>query len=400
MKKFPKDFKWGVSTSSYQIEGGNNNSDWALWEEKRGIEKAGIACDSYRKYDKDIEALEKLNVNAYRFSIEWSRIEPKDGEWNLEALEYYKDLIKKLKSKGIEPFVTLFHFSLPLWISEQKGFENKKIIQYFKRYTEFIVENLGADVNFWITINEPVIFASLGYLDAEWPPGKRSYRKYLKVIKNLEQSHIISYKKINEVYKKYGWSKPAISMSFNNSNFEAKDFLSRIYIGIVKYIFNYSVINKVINYLDFIGLNVYFYNEIEFAPFKDGNLFFRKVKHDNLEKADVLGWEIYPKIMYNLVTDIYKRYKKDIYITENGISDTDDSRREKYIKDNLRYLLKSIDEGASVKGYFHWTLSDNFEWVNGYKAKFGLCYIDSSSERVLKKSGEYYAKIAQTNSLN
>ena len=148
MRNFPKDFKWGVATSSYQIEGGNNNADWALWEEKKGLDKAGNACGSYEKYIEDIELLKKINVNSYRFSLEWSRIEPNEGDWNIEAIEHYKDMIKRLKIENIEPFVTLFHFTLPQWVSREKGFENKKIIEYFKSYVGFVVENLGSDVNF------------------------------------------------------------------------------------------------------------------------------------------------------------------------------------------------------------------------------------------------------------
>ncbi len=395
-KVFPKDFKWGVATSAYQIEGGNNFSDWALWEEKMGIEKAGKACNSYIEYEKDIELLKKLNLNTYRFSIEWSRIEPKEGEWNLEALDYYKSLLKKLKIEGIEPFVTLFHYSLPQWVSEYKSFETKKIINYFKRFTEFVVENLGMDVKYWITINEPTVYASLGYISKQWPPGKKSYIKYFRVIKNLELSHIVSYKKINEIYKKYGWDKPSISIAQNNNDMVGKDIPSKIYIYFLKRIFSYSFLNKVKDYIDFIGLNVYFYTEIEFSLFKG----FSSNLENKLPENDVKGWKIHPLSMYSLVKDVYNRYKKDIYITENGISLINDEKRGIYIKEYLEYLFKAIEEGIPVKGYFYWTLVDNFEWLNGYKAKFGLCYLDESNKRVIKNSGKYYASIVKRNSID
>ena len=402
MRNFPEGFKWGVATSSYQIEGGNTNSDWTLWEEKMGYEKAGDACNSYKKYIEDIEILKSLNVNAYRFSIEWSRIEPNEGEWNLEAIEHYKDLIRRLKAEGIEPFVTLFHYTLPLWVSKSKGFENKKNIQYFKRYTEFVVENLGSEVNFWITVNEPTIYATLGYITKIWPPGKKNIFKYFSVIRNLEIAHIQAYKKINELYKKYGWSKPSVSIAQNNTDLVAGDIPSKIYVFVMKYIFNYSFLNKTHNYLDFIGLNVYFYTKVVFDPFAKSNktgLLFRTVSNDNLRKQDIVNWDINPKSMYNLVTDIHTRYKKDIYITENGLSDTKDKFRYDYIKSNLEYLLKAIDEGAHVKGYFYWSMIDNFEWAEGYKPKFGLSFINSKGKRILKQSGVKYSRIAQNNSL-
>jgi beta-glucosidase len=400
MRNFPKDFKWGVATSSYQIEGGNNNADWALWEEKKGLDKAGNACGSYEKYIEDIELLKKINVNSYRFSLEWSRIEPNEGDWNIEAIEHYKDMIKRLKIENIEPFVTLFHFTLPQWVSREKGFENKKIIEYFKRYVGFVVENLGSDVNFWITINEPEIYSTLGYITGEWPPGRRnSYIKYFKVIRNLEIAHIQSYKRINELYKKYGWSKPSISISKNNTDIVGKDFISKLYVWFLKYIFSYSYLNRVRNYIDFIGLNIYFYSEIVFDPFSKGNFLFRTLSLHNFDKQDIINWDINPKSMYNIVMDIHNRYKKDIYITENGLSDIKDTRKSKYIKDNLEYLLKAIDKGAHVKGYFHWSMIDNFEWIEGFKPKFGIAFINNNGERVLKKSGKYYSNIIKNNSL-
>lgn len=400
MRNFPKDFKWGVATSSYQIEGGNNNADWALWEDKKNLEKAGDACKSYEKYIEDIDLLKKMNVNSYRFSLEWSRIEPNEGEWSIEAIEHYKDMIKRLKMENIEPFVTLFHFTLPQWVSKERGFENKKTIEYFKRYVGFVVENLGSDVNFWITINEPDIYGTLGYITGEWPPGRRkSYLKYFKVMRNLEIAHIQSYKKINELYKKYGWSKPAISISKNNTDLVGKDFLSRIYVFFLKYIFSYSFLNKVKNYIDFIGLNIYFYSEVVFDPFSKGSFLFRTLSQHNFDKQDIINWDINPKSMYNIVMDIHNRYKKDIYITENGLSDTKDNRKAKYINDNLEYLLKAIDKGAHVKGYFHWSMIDNFEWIEGFKPKFGLAFINSKGDRILKKSGKYYSNIIKNNSL-
>ncbi len=391
----PVDFKWGVSTSSYQIEGGNFNSDWYSWEKYKGYIEAGDACRSYEKYKEDIEILKRLKVNSYRFSIEWSRIEPEEGKWDLEVLNHYKDLIKSLKDNNIEPFVTLFHESLPIWVSKIGGFENKKIIKIFQRYTDFVVENLGSEVTFWITINEPFIYALMGYLSGEYPPGKRSIIKYLKVEHNLQIAHIRAYIGIKDIYKKFNWGRSRVSVAKNNVDYLPLDWISKFYIMLKRYFTNYSYLDKTRKYMDFIGLNYYFHEEDKFK-LSIHNFLFKSIPNDKLEKQDVLGWDIYPQGIYNIMKQTYKRYNKDIFILENGISDTSDLNRIKYIEDHLVYIKKAIEEGIPVKGYFYWSLIDNYEWKYGFDAKFGFSYMDNNGNRIMKESGKKFADIVQS----
>ncbi len=394
-RNFPKDFLWGVATSAYQIEGGNNHSNWNMWADKKGIEKATDILNSHTQYTEDIKLIKSLNLNSYRLSIEWSRVEPQEGKWDIDGLNYYKDLITKLQDSNIEPFVTLFHFSLPEWMQKKGGFKNRKNIKYYTRFVEFVVENLGNKVKFWITINEPVLLGVLSYISGEWPPGEKNYLTYFKVKRVLERAHIEAYIKINNIYKKYNWEKPKISIAKNNVDATTNDTFSEYPMKIYTFLWNYSFLDNIKKYMDFIGLNYYFHKKVKLHFLSKEMPFLETVQDEEVnQKQDVLDWEVYPKGIYNLTTCLYKRYKKDIYITENGISDTTDTKRSEFIIQHLSFIKKAIDEGVPIKGYFYWTLVDNFEWAWGYKPKFGLAYIEKG-KRILKNSAKTYALIAK-----
>ena len=394
-KNFPKDFLWGVSTSAYQIESGNINSNWTAWIEKKGLDKVTDTLNSNTQYTEDIKLIKSLNLNAYRLSIEWSRVEPQEGKWDIDSINYYKDLITKLQDANIEPFVTLFHFSIPEWMQKKGGFKNSKNMRYDTRVVEFVVENLGNKVKFWITINEPILFGVLSYVSGEWPPGEKNYFAYFKVKRILERAHIEAYIKINKIYKKYNWEKPKISIAKNNIDATTNDTFSEYPMKIYTFLWNYSFLDNIKKYIDFIGLNYYFHKKVKLNFLSKEMPLLETIQDENInQKQDVLDWEIYPKGIYNLSTSLYKRYKKDIYITENGISDTTDSKRSEFIIQHLNFIKKAIDEGIPIKGYFYWTLVDNFEWIWGYKPKFGLAYIDKG-KRILKNSAKTYAIIAK-----
>lgn len=395
MKKFPNNFKWGTATAAYQIEGGNLNSNWEVWAKNNNITPAGIACDSFKRYPEDIELMKSMNLNAYRFSIEWARIEPQEGMWDIESINYYKDLISKLNENGIEPFVTLFHFTLPLWVDKLGGFENKTTIKYFIRFTEFVTENLQGSVHFFITLNEPVLFSNLSYLRGLWVPRKKNFFKFIRVNHNLEKAHIGAYKKIKEIYEKYEWESPQISVAQNIIDFKYIDIFGFFYYLILNYIMNYSFLDHIKESLDFIGLNFYFHDEL--------TLFYKNTKHYGSKGVKYLPSgsienDIYPRGIFNVLTALYKRYKKDIYITENGVSDPKDRERTKCINAYLSFVYKAIKSGIPVRGYFYWTLIDNYEWLDGFNAKFGLAFL-KNEKRILKKSGKDFANIVKRNGL-
>jgi len=388
VKNFPKNFYWGSATSSYQVEGGVENADWAEAGRQGKAPVAGRACDHYSLYEKDFDIVKELGQNAHRFSIEWSRIEPEEGKFDEKEIEHYRKVLQALRDRGIEPFVTLWHFTLPLWFAKKGGFENPKAPEIFARYCGYVVEHLGCPdsdidaslgsnpkntlrqrdwgVKYWITMNEPMVYASQGYLKGQWPPFKRNFFTFKKVIKTLISSHLAS----------YNISKVKIGIAKNNIYFEN--------FPLINHFWNFYFLNKIKNHLDFIGLNYYFHRKLF------GN--------ENKDISDT-GWEIYPKGIYHLLRDL-KSCNLPIYITENGLADAKDAKRKKFIKEHLFWTHKAIEEGVDLRGYFYWSLLDNFEWAHGFEPRFGLVEVDyKTMERKIRPSAWEYKKICETNSL-
>jgi len=328
--------------------------------------------------------------NAHRFSIEWSRIEPEEGKFNQGEIEHYRKVLQALRARGLEPLVTLHHFTNPIWFAKKGGWANKRAPEYFERYVEYVARHLGGEAKYWMTINEPLIVNSLGYLSGRWPPfKKRDFLGYFRAISNMAEAHRRAY----GVLHKYNVD-AKVGAAKNNNYFESvKDIfwpLNFLIVYISKYFKNERFLNKIKNHQDFIGLN--YYNHYKFSLFKG---FYQ----DGKERSD-FGWEIYPEGIYHVAKEIYKKYKKPIYITENGISDADDSKRPKFIKEHLQWLHKAIQEGADVRGYFYWSLLDNFEWTEGFTQKFGLVEVNFETfERKMRPSGELYGEICKNNAL-
>lgn len=364
MKKFSKNFFWGTATSAYQVEGGIKND----WSEAGKKYDAGQACDHYNRFEQDFDLAKKMNNNAHRFSIEWAHIEPEQGKFNQKEIEHYKKVIKALKDRGLEPFVTLYHWTLPVWFAKKGGWLNKKSPEYFAKYVEFVVRNLS-DVKFWITINEPDIYTPHSFLTGKFPPFKKNWFKTQKVLTQLISAHKKSYQIIHKI-------------SSNNQAGIAKNsiFFSGI-LSFINYRRNLWFLDKIKDYQDFIGVNYYIRQSL---------LGILKFRH--MEVSD-LGWEIYPKGIYHILKDL-KRYKKPIYITENGLADAKDKKRAKFITNHLFWIHKAIKQGIDVKGYFYWSLLDNFEWDKGFKPRFGLIEIDYKTlKRKPRPSSKVYAKI-------
>lgn len=408
--KFPKGFLWGAATSSHQVEGGTFN-DWSEWEKENSERLAkeagkkwqdwqkrkflemlqadnyisGKACDHYHRFEEDFDLAKEGGHNAHRFSIEWSRIEPEEGKFDEKEIEHYRQVVSALRERGIEPFVTLWHWPIPIWFRDQGGWESAATVKYFSRYVEKVVSSLGADVNFWITINEPEIFSSMTYLSGQWPPQKKKPVAYLKIIKNLIKAHKAAYgviKKIN--------SKAQAGIAKNNIYFEAAEnkWTNRLLKEAADWWWNFYFLNKIKKHQDFIGLNHYFHNRINYGFNKNDN-----------EKVSDFGWEIYPEAIYRALMDL-KKYAKPIYITENGLADAADEKREWFLREYLKNIKKAMDAGAEVKGYFYWSLLDNFEWDKGFWPRFGLIEIDYKTlERKPRPSFYAYKKIIESNSL-
>lgn len=397
--KFPKEFLWGAATSAHQVEG-NNHNDWTEWEMKNAKRLSresggkypqenyisGQACDHYNRYEEDFDIAKSLNHNAHRFSIEWSRIEPEEGKFNKKEVEHYRWVIRALRARGMEPFVTLWHWTMPVWFTKIGAFEKLDNIKYFVAFCEFIASEFKDEVAFWITLNEPEIYAENSYFKGVWPPQKKSLASYISVIRNLIKAHRELYKIIKKINQN-----AQVGIAKNNIYFEAyqNKIGNRVLKEFMDWWWNFYFLNRIKDHQDFIGLNHYFHSRIK-------NLKFNQ--NENQKISDI-SWELYPEAIYHVLKDL-KKYNKPIYITENGLADAQDRNREWFIKESLKNIHKAISEGVNIRGYFHWSLVDNFEWDKGFWPRFGLVEIDYKNlERKIQPSAYVYAKIAQNNAI-
>lgn len=399
--KFPGGFLWGVSTSAYQVEGGNKN-DWTEWEktksriknlELRGLNSndfiCGKACDSYNKYEEDLKLIKELNCGGFRLGIEWARIEPEEGKWNMAEIEHYRRLLSSVKSKGIKTVLTVWHWTNPIWVARQGGWANKKTVGDYLRFAELIARELGSLVDFWITLNEPMAHVGFGYIRGNFPPAKKfHFFSAIKVFFNLARAHNLVYKKIHEILPEAKVSLTSLTDYFEPANkFNPLDKLANT---AARYLHHRAFLNRVKNHLDFIAFDYYFHNRVSWLP---------PFKVNKNKEVNDMGWEIYPEGIYHVIKYLSK-FKNPIYIMENGIADEDDDQRPKFIVEHLKYIHRAIEEGADVRGYFYWSLLDNFEWAHGFGPKFGLYGVDRNTfKRTPRPSARIYAEICKNNKI-
>src|SRR3990167_193074 len=420
--KFPKDFLWGAATAAYQIEGHIHNNNWSDWGKQinedgkpriKNGDSCGVCCDHWNKFKEDFQRLKDLNLNSYRFSIEWSRIEPEPGAWDQSAIDQYKEMCKELLRLNITPVVTIHHFTHPLWFEKLGAFEKKENIKFIVRFAEKLFEEFSEYVNFWCTINEPAVYAAHCYFLGEFPPGKKDLKLASIVLENLLESHVQIYKKLKSMpggtEKKIGIVKQILQFDAYNRH----NPLDRILCRYLNHIFNETVmeflktgkyrvrIPFIINYksfnfdapksLDFVGLNYYSHATLKFKPSK--NQFF-EIKYRPEAIVTDLPHSIYPEGLYRALQYI-SELNTPIYITENGIADGDDSRRKFFLKRYLWAISKALEEGMDIRGYFYWSLIDNFEWSEGFEPRFGLYHLDyKTQERILRPSSLYLKQVA------
>ncbi|TSA44972.1 glycoside hydrolase family 1 protein [bacterium] len=410
--KFPEGFLWGVATSAYQVEGGNTN-DWSEWEKKNAKRLSGKAekkwqpwqkkkfpemfeaenyicdqaCDHYNRYEEDFDIAKSLNLNAFRISIEWSRIEPEEGKFNEKEIEHYRKVIEAIRARGMEPFVCLWHWTNPLWLARIGGPANKEFSFYFGRYTKYVAENFKDLATFWLPLNEPTSVIAASYVAGVWPPQKKNPFLALKIYKNLARAHLEAYAEIKKVnpLSKVSFANILIAIEPHNK----KSLLDKLIVKIAKYFSNEKFINLVRGKYDFLTVQYYFHKRFKFPGIE---------KNENKEITD-LNWEIYPEGIYHILKDL-KKYNLPIYVTENGLADARDEKREKFIKNHLHWIHKAIQEGMDVRGYFYWSLLDNFEWDKGFWPRFGLVEINyKTMERKIRPSAYEYAKICKENKI-
>lgn len=377
------------------------------WEEasKNGlVPKIGKAADHYNRYEEDFDIAKSLGHNAHRLSIEWARIEPEEGKFNRDEIEHYRNVIKALRVRNIEPFVTLWHFTLPLWFSETGGFERKDSPEIFARYAAFVVDSLSDLCTHFSTINEPNVYASHGYLYGAWPPFKRgkflwikfgkpdgTWRAtqtlsftntlmYFKVTRNLVRAHNAAYKAIKKESPHTN-----ISIVRHVRAFDANwNPFNKLLAILSRYFQSGKFMNGIKGHYDSIGLNYYRYT-------KYGD-------RETYPKSD-MGWNLNPDKI-ELALKYLSRYGKPIFVSEAGVADAKDDFRADYIKKQVEGTLRAIEAGVDVRGHMYWSLLDNYELALGYEKRFGLVEIDYETlKRKIRQSAYVYKQICELNGI-
>lgn len=396
--KIHSDLKLGVATAATQIEGGDQNNSFYEFSLIKGRIKDDttpfVANQHYRKYKLDTKLMSDMHIQVYRMSIEWSRIEPKLGEFDSTAMQHYIDEIMELNLKGIKVLVTLHHFSNPIWFEKKKAFLDKNNNKYFEEYVDYVSKHLNGIAYEFCTINEPNIYAFTSYFQGVWPPAHKSVKEAKIVMRNLAHCHVEAYKILHKNISdcRVGFANHLVYFAPKNKRnlfdrLEAKSFANMFQDSIMKAMaygkrtrFLGSIGEKSGKYYDFIGINYYLRNVVH----------KRKVTTDENAITNDLGWEIYPEGLRKLCEKEHKIFKSDIYVTENGTCDHKDEFRSKYIYDHI----KAISDLEFVKAYYHWTFIDNWEWAEGQTAKFGLVDLDYKSQvRTVRESGHMYTDL-------
>jgi beta-glucosidase len=412
-----------VATSAHQVEGHNIHSDWWEFEQQKGAiadgSHSGAACEHYSRYPHDLDLITDLSLDSYRFSIEWARIEPEPGRFDHNALDHYAEMIAACRQRGIEPFVTLHHFTNPKWFMDRGGWEAKDAPDAFARYVGQVCHVLKRQVTYWLTLNEPAVLLVQGYLMGAWPPAKRDLPRMIRAGRNLIRAHFLAARAIRETEARDS-SGPQLGTAKHLRVFDpdrARHPLDAWSAAAHENIFNWSIADSIATGRfqpplgvreriveagppdDFNGINYYSRDRIRFRAFRPAELFGERLTTTAAPLTD-MGWEIYPEGLARVLRAAHKRYDKPIWITENGLADAQDVQRPGFLVHHLAVLGRLLREGLPIKGYFHWSLLDNFEWAEGFTPRFGLYEVDFTlQERRPRPSARLYAQIAATREL-
>jgi len=417
---FPSGFLWGTATAAHQVEGSNTNNNWSDWEQQPGRivqgQKAGLACDWWGgRWKEDFDRAAETGQNAHRLSVEWSRIQPTPDRWDEHALDYYRQIVRGLVDRGLTPMVTLHHFSDPLWLVERGGWENETTADLFAVFTKKVVQALQEYVNLWVTINEPNVYAYSSYISGDFPPGKRDPNTGFRVMSNLVKGHAAAYEAI---HKQQVTARAGIALNYRGFH-PARSWLpmdawvSRIQHTLFNQLFPRALTDGIVNTIikreripkaaktqDFLGVNYYTCDEIRFAPFSPGTGFGKQsfAKDADLSDTGFLANE--PQGMFEALK-WGMQFNIPLIVTENGVEDADDHLRPRYMIQHIHQVWRAANFSWPVKGYFHWSLVDNFEWERGWTQRFGLWELDVDTQvRRKRPSVDLYAEICRENGIS
>jgi beta-glucosidase len=422
---FPDGFLWGAATAAHQVEGDNRTSDWWEWETDGSpkvplAEPSGIACDHFHRYRDDIALLAGLGLNAYRFSVEWARVEPRAGEFDEAALAHYSDVVEACVQSGLTPIVTLHHFTLPAWVAHAGSWLNPDMTDYFARYTRKVVERLGDRVHYFCTINEPGNLLTRGYLGTfPTPPFMQDLTAFDTAAATVNAAHRRSRDVIKELFPsaRVGVAHALQDWRANSGGMAMMNFARELY---------EDRFFAETGQDDFIGVQAYTRVEVDVPglarPLTAVTLRSRRLTEAVLlpllrrsaraaepaegqrfdgRRRTQMGWLWAPEAVEVAARRLDGLFPgKELLITEHGLATEDEVERVEYIESGLRSVQRMLGDGLIVSGYVYWSLLDNYEWWHGYRPRFGLVAVDRiTQERTVKASARWYGEVASTKHL-
>jgi len=425
-RRFPDGFRWGAATSAHQVEGGNHANDWWRFEERPGAirdgARSGDACLHYQRFERDFALAAADAHTAHRLSFEWSRIEPAPGQFDAAAVAHYHEVLAALRRHGLQPLVTLHHFTNPLWIADRGGWESRDTVDRFVEFARFCAREFGGEVDWWCTVNEPEVFAFRGWSEGVWPPGTRDDGLALRVMAHQLEAHGRAYRALHEedtrdadgdgraamvgfakhlpqLEPERAWFPPDVVRAW----FENRVFNDAVLEAAVTGEIRLSIpgapavrrrVPELERSLDYVGLNYYTRWKVRALGPEP------HVARRGAALTD-LGWEIYPGGLEESLVRV-GRLGLPVLVTEHGFADARDAFRPRALVESLLHLARAIERGVDVRGYFHWSLMDNFEWADGYHGRFGLYRVDFTRPdrpRERTRSAGIYARIAAANAI-
>ncbi len=411
----PADFLWGVATSAHQVDGGTTNNDWARFERRPGVIRdgtvSGPAADHWNRLAEDTALIQELGANAHRLSIEWSRLEPEPGRWDAAAWEHSAAELALLRAAGIEPMVTLLHFTLPAWLAEQGGLTAPDFPQRLEVFAAEAGRRLGPQVRFWCTVNEPNVQMLFGYVTGQWPPGLQDPARAVRAFAGMVRGHALAARALRaarpdarigaavhlvlvEPLRRW-WALDRLAASqvekgFNWPFYDAvRDGVARLRLPGFPPL--EEPMAELLDSADFVGINYYRRNLVGFDPGEPGWAGL----HQGPGLRSDAGAEMHPQGLLQLLRRTWMRYGLPLIVTENGVADASGQLRPTYLRSHAYALACAAAEGIPVQGYFHWSLMDNFEWTDGYALRFGLYRVDFASQRRIPGPGaEEFRRLA------
>jgi beta-glucosidase len=417
--RVPDGFLLGTASAAHQVEGGLWN-DWMRmerdqpWRIREGA-SAAVAIDHFHRYRDDLALLAGMGHTAQRFSVEWARVEPAPGRFDRAALRHYAAMVATCRELGMEPVVTLHHFTLPVWLADRGGVLDPEAPRLFARYAAACAEAFGQDVRWWLTLNEPNVLFALSYAEGQWPPHRRSAVLALRAGVGLLRMHAAASTALRRVGDAHG--RPVmVSIAHHERPFRPapRSITARMAAWAPDRIFNRwflaccargrvlppSGLGRAVpglrGSLDYLGLNYYTEERVRFDRHAASRLFVSADPDPSLPRSSV-GWSIDPSGLRRALVSLWSELRLPLLVTENGVADEDDELRPGFLVDHLRAVMEAISDGVDVRGYLHWTGFDNFEWLEGYGARFGLVAVDRVTlERRPKPSARVFEEICRT----